>query len=97
MKASKREIRRFAEKHDEVLHYRPWRKRLDGSAWFYGESDLRHGGCAPAYRVLKFSEEQARLFDGACEEMLKEGDLRYLGPAMGDRGAIYDFRTGVRV
>lgn len=96
MKVSEVEMRRFADKHAEVLHHRPWRKRPDGNEWFFGAQNLCHGGDAPAYRVFKFSEEQARLFDAACFEMKKLGKLRYLGPAMGDKGAIYNFRTGVR-
>jgi len=91
------EIRRYSEENGCVLHQRPWRKKHDGCEWFFGDLDLRRGGDALAYRVFEFSEEKARLFDEACEGMLKDGKLRYLGPAMGDQGAIYDFRTGVRV
>lgn len=84
------ELVRFAEKHGEVLHHRPWRKRCDGNEWFFGAPDTRYGGVAPAYRTFKFSEEQARLFDEACFRMKEVGDLRYLGPALGDSGAIYE-------
>ncbi len=91
MQTSAAEIRRFAEKHGEVLHHRPWRKQRDGNEWFFGAS---YRGDAPSYRVFEFSEEQARLFDEACFRMKEAGDLRYLGPAMGDFGSIYAFSTG---
>ena len=90
MKVSEKELCRFAKKNDEVLHYRPWRKRRDGNAWFFGE---RGGGLAPAYRVFKFSEEQAQLFDNACDTMLRADKLLYLGYALEDRGAMNDFKV----
>ncbi len=86
MNVNKAEMRRFGEKHGEVLHHRPWRKRRDGNEWFFGAP---HGDGAPLYRVFEFSEEQARLFDEACFRMREAGNLRYLGPALGDSGAIY--------
>lgn len=88
------EMRQFAKKHGEVLHHRPWRKRHDGNEWFFGAPDLCHGGMAPSYRVFKFSKEQARLFDEACFRMKEVGEIRYLGPALGNKGAMYAFRTG---
>lgn len=91
MKISEAEIRRFAKKHDEVLHHRPWRKRRDGSEWFFGAWRFRKGEMALAYRTFKFTKEQTRLFDEACFAMKRAGKLRYLGPALEDEGAIYDF------
>ena len=85
-------IQRYATEHDDVLHHRPWRKRRDGCEWFLGDVDLRRGGDAPAYKVLKMSQEKLNLFDEACRAMLKNKQLKYLYPAMGDQGSIYAFK-----
>lgn len=78
----------------ESLHHRPWRKHRDGCAWFIGASGL--GGNAPAYRVFEANQQWLDEFDRGCEHLLASGSLQYRGPALEDRGAIYDFRAGGR-
>ncbi len=89
-------LRIEAQKAGDILHYRPWRKRVDGYSWFRGKT-YGYKGSEPVYRIFKGPLETLQLFDQLCEYLLEHGKLIFLRPLhidAPDEGGMYDFKDG---